>query len=93
MGEVAPLVPAGMYEQNALPSHHHTHTPILPQAVIKTGILAPNDPVDGESQGVSFAQCVTFRERKRDTQGEKRSGGRRSWYWMKFKCQEKKKEE
>lgn len=62
---------------------HHRHTPVPPQAVVMSGILALGDPAhhDAESQGVSSAHCVIFRVRDGHMGGVE--------YLMKFKWQEK----
>lgn len=89
MGVADLLMPVSTYQQRTPPSY----IPIPLQAVIKnTGSEWPclQDSVNDESQGVSSEQHVTYRKRKRDTEGGGvHVGGGGSWYWMKLRCQER----
>lgn len=92
VGVVVPPVPAGLRLQNVLPPHHHMHTPIPPQAVIKSGILAPGDPVHETLWMLNHREfplhSVSLSEGGKGTLGWWWLW--RGWgYWMKFKCQEK----
>lgn len=90
-------MPAGLRLQNVLPPHHHMHTPIPPQAVVKSGILAPGDPAHETLWMLNHREFPLHSVSLSD--GGKGTLGWWWWWWlvswlglgswMKFKCQEK----